>query len=86
MLANSSFGIGQLFSLQGRSSVGEPKQDFPLGPFAETAKKRLRFCVPSPHVLLHLLHGPKSDHIQSTVRFKRADNKMMFKLVSVLPQ
>ena len=55
-------------SLQDLSPVGAPKHGFPLGPVAATAKKRLRVCVPNPHVLLHLLHGPKSDHIQSTVR------------------
>ena len=59
----------QSLRLQDRSCVGAPKQGFPLGPVAATAKKRLRFCVPNPHVLLHLLHGPKSDHIQSTVHF-----------------
>ena len=60
--------VTQDFSLQGLSSVGAPKQGFPLEPVAATAKKRLRDRIPNPHVLLHLLHGPKSDHIQSTVR------------------
>ena len=33
----------QAFRLQDRSSDGAPKQGLPFGPFAATAKKRLRF-------------------------------------------
>ena len=60
-------GTIHAFLLQDLSSDAAPRQCFPFGPVAATAKNRLRFCVPNPHVLLHLFHGPKSDHIQSTV-------------------
>ena len=75
--------VTQSFGLQDRCCVGAPKHGFPLGPVAATAKNRLRTCVPNPHVLLHLLHGPKSDHIQSTVRFKRVHNEEIFELVMI---
>lgn len=65
----SLVGIIHALSLHDLSSDGRPKHGFAFGPFAAIAKNRLRFWVPNPHVLLHLLHGPKSDHIQSTVHF-----------------